>query len=135
MHGSQCLGNEIGAHSLSVPWTRIEDGGVTSGTVEYTELSDDLLGRHLVVYFSRGQIRIDADEHAGIDLRDLLQTLVRGMGTVTAPQLMAMPLPVSGDTLVEIWKDDLGEVTALIRDYQRLRSEVDAIVVTALSAV
>ena len=119
----------------TVPWARIAGGGVTSGRVEYSELSDDLLGRHLAVYFARGQVLIDADEHTGIDLRDLLQTLVRGMGSVTAPQLMAMPLPVSGDILVEIWKDNLGEVTALIQDYQRLRSEVDAIVVTALSAV
>ena len=59
---------EANGHTSFVAWARIEGSNVTSGTVEYTELSDDLLGRHLIVYFSRGQMRIDAEEHAEIDL-------------------------------------------------------------------
>ena len=58
------------------------------------------------------------------------------MGVVTASQLLTMPLPVSSNTLIEIWKADLGEVIAQIQDYQRLRSEVDgASATTALSAI
>ena len=119
----------------SVTWTRIEDGGVISGTVEGTELTDDLLGRHLVINFSRGRMRVDVDEHQAYDLRNLLQALANGLGKATPSQLRAMPVPISADALVIDWSGSQEEVTTLVRRYQHLRSEIDAIVLNALDDV
>ena len=119
----------------SVNWVRIEGAGTVSGTVEGTELTDDLLGTHLVVNFSRGRIRVDVDEHQAHDLRVLLQAMVRGLGRATPPKVLAMPVPISADTLVADWQRNHEEVTMLIGHYQQLRNEIDAIVLDALEHV
>jgi len=116
----------------SVAWTTVENVGRISGSAERTELSDDLLGRHLIVHFSHGRIHIDVDDHPAYDLRELLQALVVGAGSTTASKVLALPVPVSAQKLVDIWEQDHEGVTALIKRYRDLRSGVDAIVLNAL---
>lgn len=117
----------------SVAWTHIERSGSLAGPVEYTELAPDLLGTHLIVHFPRGRVYIDVDDHPDHDLRQLLQALVHGAIHATGSGVLAIPVPLTVQALVDLWERDHGDVAALIQRYQSLRDKIDTIVLSALS--
>ena len=118
----------------SVGWVSLDESGRLGGVVESTVMTDDLLGTHLVVHFTHGQVLVDAEERTDHDLRDLVERLMFGVGRVDAAALKAIPVPVSADALVAAWERDKTAVQALVHRYHALREEIDVIVVAALGA-
>jgi len=118
----------------SVGWATLSSEARVVGVVETVELDDaGLFGNTITVGFTRGSLKVDVSDPEGRDLRPVVRSLIVGTGRATRDELYALAVPVDAAALRNAWDRDAAGVGGLVREYQRLRAEVDDIASDALA--
>lgn len=123
-----------------VGWLSVERGAKVSGVIEAVHRENDLLGSHLAVQFTRGQVLIALTGTYTAEEEDahyaLLAAVVNGVRLARGgpDDLTSAPVHVTLQGLSDTYAKDLQAVEADVIEYQTNREAIDALVTAKLVA-